>query len=151
MATRKKTVLLKTVGGKTRMYLPTFDLQMSIPSVGTLIESPDEKIVKIFMQHVVLNHKGLNWKIYRYYLNRKNYKSFLYSFAYICKDFSTTHSAAWQVESNARRLQKALSRNKISLSLTEKELLSIALSFTSWKDKSSVRESRLNLIIEKLY
>lgn len=136
--------------GTSRMYLQTFDLKMTIPSVEALIQSPDDEVVKIFMQHVVLNHKGLNWKIFRHYLNDENYKSFIYAFAYICKDFPTSYSTSWQIESNARRLAKAVERNKISLTKVEADLIHFCESFKYCCYTNSAREEHLSKVLREL-
>lgn len=117
-------------GGLTRYYLKPFPLEAEIPDVTLLIKQPQKHLS--FMKHVFYNHKGLNWKIFRYGLNQSNYKSFLYAFAYRMPHFPPTHSAGWQIEANARRLKKALKRVGICLSDYENEILDICLNFRKW-------------------
>ena len=136
-------------GGLSRMYLKTFDLKMKIPSVERLVKEPDDEC-KTFMKHVVLNHKGLNWVIYHHYLNVDNYKSFIYAFAYICKDFPTSYSTSWQIESNARRLKKTVRRNKISLTELELELIHLCESFRRCIYTNAAREKHLANVLKSL-
>ena len=64
--------------GLTRTYLPTFNLQEEIPKLGDIIEKTP--IGTLFINHVALNHSGLNWKIFRHKLNPNNYESFIFAF-----------------------------------------------------------------------
>ena len=126
----KKIFLIVEKGGLTRYYVEPFPLEGEIPKVEMLITQPLQHLD--FVKHVFYNHKGLNWKIFRYGLNQSNYKSFLYAFAYRMAHLPPAHSTAWQVESNARRLKKAIKRVGISLSDYENEILDICLNFRKW-------------------
>ena len=122
----------KEVGGLTRLYLKPYPLDKPVPEVSELIKNPDLEEHFHFLVHVTQNHKGLNWKIYRYKLTTDNYKSFIYAFAHQMAYLNTCHTTSWQVESSARRLYKALRKAKISLSEKEWEILERALFFKSW-------------------
>ena len=126
----KNSFLIVEKGGLTRYYIKPFPLEDKIPEVDMLIKQPLHHLD--FIKHVFYNHRGLNWKIFRYELNQANYKSFLYAFAYKMAHLPPSNSTSWQVESNARRLKKAIERAKLSLSDYETEILDICLNFRSW-------------------
>ena len=134
--------------GITRTYLPTFNLQSDIPTLEDIIgKTPTGEL---FTNHVALNHKGLNWKVFRYKLNSDNYRSFLLAFAFIARISNPCYSEIWQFESNARRLEKALVKNNINLSKCEDDLLKICKDFSDWKLTRAFREKRMFILIETL-
>ena len=140
--------MIKKHSGLTRTYLPTFDLSVNVPSVQE-IDSKTE-IGKLFTDHVTKNHKGLNWKIFRYNLNQDNYKSFMYAFALTALDSNPSHSTVWQFSSSARRMQNAILRNGIILSKPESDLLQSCIQYSVSKDMKKYREAKYGKIIEDL-
>jgi len=122
--------MIQEHSGIKRIYLPTFNLQEEIPKLEDIVEKTP--IGTLFINHVALNHKGLNWKIFRYKLNSNNYQSFIFAFALIANDSKSHYSGIWQFESNARRLEKALIRNNIKLSKCEYDLIQYWKNFSKW-------------------
>lgn len=140
-------MISEKVSGLVRLYLEPFPLTARVPTVRQLIRNPKKHIC--FIEHVVQNHKGLNWKCYRYKVTASNYKSFIYAFAYkmACINLNST---SWQLESNARRLNKALKRANISLSHCEKEVINMGLHFTTWYAKEVERKGKAVMLQLKL-
>ena len=139
--------MYKNHSGLTRTYLPAFNLREDIPEIKDIVANTPEG--KRFANHVALNHKGLNWKIFRFNMNSNNYKSFIFSLALIASKSSPYHSAIWQLESNARRLEKNLLKKDIKLSDNEKEILEICKFFSTWHSTSCFREQKLRSLIFK--
>ena len=133
----------KKVSGLCRLYLPTYPLNKEIPSLESIARGQEKE----FVNHVVLNHKGLNWKIYRYQLNAENYKSFFFAFIVVLKQIKPFCSTSWLVDSNARRLEKALHRNGIQLTNEEEKFLTTCKNFSKWKDTRMERELYLNSLL----
>lgn len=127
------------VGGLTRCYLAPFSMEAEIPDVRKLIKDPLE--YEDFIEHVFSNYKSRNWKIFRYRLNKTNYKAFLYAFAFDLGRHSPYLSTSWQVDSNARRLKKAIIREGISLSDAEQRILEISLNFKGWWYPENARKT----------
>ena len=137
-----------TIGGLERLYLRPFPLSSRIPTVRQLLKKPEE--YENFMEHITRNHKGANWKIYRHKLTSKNYKSFIYAFAHQMAFMPTSHTTSWQINSNARRLKKALKRVAVDLYPCEEEIINICLNFNKWSLTESERIKRSNELKEKL-
>ena len=137
--------MYKKHSGLTRTYLPTFGLREQIPEVKDIIANTPTG--KKFANHVALNHKGLNWKIFRFNMNSSNYKSFVFSLAIIASKSTPSHSAIWQLESNARRLQKNLIKKNIKLTAEEQEIIEICKNFSRWHSTYFFREKKLNSLI----
>lgn len=134
--------------GITRSYLPTFNLQSDIPTLEDIIgKTPTGEL---FTNHVALNHKGLNWKIFRYKLNPNNYKAFIFAFALIAKISNPCHSEIWQFESNARRLEKALIKNNIKLTKCENDLIQICKNYSKWGYTRALREKEMSTVLTTL-
>lgn len=140
--------MTKEHSGLTRIYLPTFSLNVNVPSVLE-IDSKSE-IGKLFTDHVTKNHKGLNWKIFRYTLNPANYKSFMYAFALTAFDSNPATSTVWQFSSCARRLKRAIERNGIVLSKTESDLIQACIYYQLDGHIQSYRDKKYTEIIEDL-
>lgn len=134
--------------GLTRTYLPTFNLQEEIPKLGDIIEKTP--IGTLFINHVALNHSGLNWKIFRHKLNPNNYESFIFAFALIAKDSNPCYSGIWQFESNARKLEKALIKNNIKLTKCEYDLIQRCKNFSKWSDYRVLREKEMSTVLMTL-
>lgn len=137
--------------GIIRTYLPTFNLLSDIPTLEDIIgKTPTGEL---FTNHVALNHKGLNWKIFRYKLNPSNYKSFILAFAIIAKvKISEPYylRGIWQFESNARRLEKALIKNNIKLTKCENNLIQICKSYSKWGYTRALREKEMSTVLTTL-
>lgn len=133
----------KKVSGLCRLYLPTYPLNKEIPSLESIARGQEKE----FVNHVVLNHKGLNWKIYRYQLNAENYKAFFFAFVLGLKQTKPFCSTSWLVDSNARRLEKAIRRNGIKLTKDEERFLEVCKKFSKWDYTKMARESYLNSLL----
>lgn len=131
--------------GLIRTYLPTFNLRDDVPEIADIVA--DAPNGKRFANHVALNHKGLNWKIFRFNMNSSNYKSFIFSLAFVASKYSPTDSTIWQLESNARRIEKNLLRKNINLTEDEKEILEICKSFSKWRATYFSREQKLKSLV----
>lgn len=118
-----------TVSGKIRHYYKPLSMNYTIKPLKNFMLSPE--YYKNFINHVVLNHKGLNWKTYRYKLTQNNYKTFIYAFAFTICSYKPTSPAAWQLETNARQLRKSIFRNRILLTVTERNLIDCCIHFTN--------------------
>ena len=139
--------MYKNHSGLTRTYLPTFNLREDIPEIKSIISNTPEG--KRFANHIALNHKGLNWKIFRFNMNSSNYKSFIVSLALIASQSNPSHSTIWQLESNARRIEKNSLKKDIKLTDDEKEILEICKFFSTWHSTACFREQKLRSLIFK--
>lgn len=133
--------------GLTRIYLPTFDLQNDIPEIGEIVGNTPTG--ELFKNHVTLNHRGLNWKIW-YKLNPNNYHSFIIAFVLTAKVANPSYSGMWQLESNARRLEKALRKNNINLSECENDLIKLCKRFTRWTYTCERRKECMCMVLKKI-
>lgn len=131
--------------GLIRTYLPTFDLRDEVPEITDIMA--DTPNGRRFANHVALNHKGLNWKIFRFNMNSSNYKSFIFSLAFVASKSNPTNSTVWQLESNARRIEKNLLRKNINLTEDEKEILEICKYFSKWRATCFSREQKLKSLM----
>lgn len=140
--------MIQKHSGLTRTYLPTFSLDMAVPSVQEI--DSNTEVSKLFVDHVTKNHKGLNWKIFRYTLNPTNYKSFVYAFAITALNSNPCYITTWQFVSNAKRMRKSILRNNIVLSKTETNLLNNCINYQENADIESRRKTKYTNFIENL-
>lgn len=140
--------MTKKHSGIMRTYLPPFSLSVNIPSIQEIDSKSD--LGYLFVNHITQNHKGLNWKIYRYKLNSNNYKSFIYAFALTAINLNPTSNTSWQFVSNAKRLSKAIQKNHIILSNTEEKLIKNCIDFQINKEIKRFRIQKYDEIITEL-
>lgn len=141
--------MTKKHSGLTRTYLPTFNLNVAIPSILEIQAATNLSV--IFTNHITMNHKGLNWKIYRYNLTSKNYKAFLYAFSMkLLENISPSSTTTWQFSANAKRLSKSIKKNNIVLSEAESELLTYCILYTSILDNKNSRNIKHIELLKKL-
>ena len=134
--------------GLTRAYFTPQDWRVPLPTIKEIINDPEQ--YADLMLHIALNHKGLNWKFFRYQLDKKTYPVFLYSLAWCAKDLQPTLSYSWQFEYNANRIYKFLVKNHITLNIQEDFLVSSSKNFTNWPENKANRQQFLTGIIDAL-
>ena len=133
----------------TRAYYETVDWRVPLPSISDIMNNPDDYIG--LMYHIAMNHKGLNWLIYKSQLNFDTYPIFIYSLAFCAMNENPTISYSWQMNKNARRVGKFIKENHIFLLPDETKLLAICSYFPSWTSTKAQRASEIGSIIEALH
>lgn len=128
---------------------PIFDSRKKIPEVKELVKHPEE--YKIFIEHVTLNGKSLNWKIYKFSLNESSYRSFMFAFLIKCKTLDPTSVIADKFVSNAKKLRTFISQNKIELSEIEQQFLNYCCNYVHVKDNRVERAQFIETIFNNLY
>ena len=96
--------------GLTRAYYETVDWRVPLPSISDIMNNPDDYIG--LMYHIAMNHKGLNWLIYKSQLNFDTYPIFMYSLAFCAMNENPSISYSWQMNKNARRVGKFIKENQ---------------------------------------
>ena len=142
-------LMTRRVSGLGRIYVRPYNWQMPLPSLRSILLNKMQYRNLIF--HIGLNHKGLNWRIYKYQLNKDTYPVFLYSLAVCMLNVEPTRVYSWQIESNARRIKRFVDNSNIKLPVGTSPILNIGVRFTSWRktkgDRSRVLEDALNKLI----
>lgn len=133
--------------GLTRAYFATADWR-ELPKILDIMQKPTE--YTDLMYHIALNHKGLNWKIYKYQLTLENYPVFIYSLAFCAMNVNPTDGFAWQIQKNAKRVLKFLNKNNLTVSHDEDYVLDICAEFLSWEETEKQRDLRMSLALEDL-
>lgn len=132
-------------------YYPLISYEESAPNLQMLLEGFNKnqfhKKYLLFMEHITLNPEGSNWKFYHFQLNRFSYKSFLFAFAYEAWHFSSNEIVAKQFQSNAKRLQKELSKLSICLSRTERQLLQYCCTYSMKSEVQRAEQAEACLLI----
>lgn len=132
--------------GLTRAYFTPSDWRVPLPKISNIMEDPDEYSSLLF--HIGLNHKGLNWKMYRFTLTIDNYSIFLYALTYCMLHTNTSANYCWQMHKNAQRLEKFIARNDIPVSINEEQILEIALDFHNWTETLAKRTITLGSLLK---
>lgn len=134
--------------GLTRAYFTPQDWRMPLPTIQKIINNPEQYID--LMQHIALNHKGLNWKFYKFQLSRQTYPIFIYSLAWCSKNLKPTLAYSWQFQKNANKLYRFLDKNHIVLTKHEEFLIDVCKDLTSWAEYEITRQQLLEDIIDAL-
>ena len=134
---------------KQEFLFEPYPLCFSIPTVQEMNISIIPRLW--FVKHVTLNAEELSADIYESVLNSRNYRSFIYAFAYEIGITDPSDPLSCQLESNARMLKLALRKNLIHLSYVEEEVLNISLFFTHWWLSESMRKERSELLMQNLF
>ena len=147
--TRHVDYVTKEHSGLTRAYYKTVDWGMPVPSISDIMNNPDYYIV--LMYHISMNHKGLNWRIYRTQLNSDTYPVFMYSLAFCAMNENPCFSCSWQMNKNARRIRKFIKENAVSIDSYETKLLGICSNFPNWNEYKANRISEISSMIEHFH
>ncbi len=134
--------------GLTRAYFTPQDWQVPLPTIQEIINDPEQ--YTDLMQHIALNHKGLNWKFYKFQLSRQTYQIFIFSLAWCSKNLKPTLAYSWQFQKNANKLHSFLERNHIVLSNQEEFLVETCKNFVNWSDYEVNRKEFIKSIIDGL-
>lgn len=134
--------------GLTRAYFTPQDWRVPLPTIKEIINDPEQYTG--LMQHIALNHKGLNWKFYKFQLSRQTYPIFIYSLAWSARNLKPTLAYSWQFQKNANKLHSFLERNHIVLSNQEEFLVETCKNFVNWSDYEVNRKEFIKSIIDGL-
>ena len=134
--------------GLTRAYYTPKDWRVPLPTIKEIINDPEHYTG--LMQHIALNHKGLNWKFYKFQLSRQTYPIFIYSLAWCSKNLKPTLAYSWQFQKNANKLYRFLEKNHIVLSNQEEFLVETCKNFVNWSDYEVNKKQFINSIIDGL-
>lgn len=134
--------------GLTRAYFTPQDWRVPLPTIKEIINDPEQYTG--LMQHIALNHKGLNWKFYKFQLSRQTYPIFIYSLAWCSKNLKPTLAYSWQFQKNANKLYRFLEKNHIVLSNQEEFLVETCKNFVNWSDYEVNKKQFINSIIDGL-
>lgn len=143
-----RKILITKKTGQTRFYYPPEDWRVPLPTIQEIINDPEQYID--LMQHIALNHKGLNWKFFKYQLNKNTYPVFLYSLAWCAQRLKPTLAYSWQFQKNANKLYRFLEKNHIVLTKHEDFLLETCKNFMNWSDYDVNRKTFIKSIIDGL-
>lgn len=135
--------------GLTRAYFKPVDWHMPLPSISDIMNNPDDYIE--LMYHIAMNHKGLNCFIYKYQLDHNTYPVFIYSLAFCAMNENPSIAYSWQMNKNARRIQKFIRENNIFLEFAEERILQICSDFPNWNSYRANRISEISSLIEQLH
>ena len=134
--------------GLTRAYYTPKDWRVPLPTIQEIINDPEQ--YADLMQHIALNHKGLNWKFYKFQLSRQTYPIFIFSLAWCSKNLKPTLAYSWQFQKNANKLYRFLEKNHIVLSNQEEFLVETCKNFVNWSDYEVNKKQFINSIIDGL-
>ena len=141
--------ILQRHSGLTRAYFKAVDWQLTLPNVSDIMKNPSDYID--LMYHIALNHKGLNWKMYKFQLNPDNYQVFIYSIAFCIMNTKPTCAYSWQMNRNARKIITFASKNNIQLEEVEKSILNLGSKFFLCKDSNESKIFDIFQLVDELH
>ena len=134
-----------TNSGIRRLYIKPYPLSAPLPTLISIVPSFEQKW---FMEHVVMNHRGVLWITYRHMIDNNTYKIFMYAFAYMLYVKNPEDLTCWQVEANAKFFERMLFKLGISPSPSEKKVLDYSKKismYSMYYNKHIVKEKSILL------
>ena len=136
--------------GLIRAYFTPKDWRLPLPNIKEILKYPEK--YNDLMQHIALNHKGLNWKFYKFLLTKETYPIFIYSLVYCAKDLKPTEGYSWQIQKNANRTWHFMNKNHIFFNPKEIRILRLCQNFTNCdKDKKNIAIEQIEHELNNYY